>query len=96
LPIIRSKAVSIAQARQSLSALVNRVAYGGERIVLTRHGRNIAAIVPMNDLLRLAESGERDARGFLKELPEGMTPQQALVEALERELESPEDPRSSE
>lgn len=96
MPIIRTKAVSIAQARQSLSALVNRVAYGGERIVLTRHGRNIAAIVPMNDLRRLAGTGERDARGVLKELPKGMTPQQALVEALERELESPEDPEPSE
>ena len=96
MPIIRSKAVSIAQARQSLSALVNRVAYGGERIVLTRHGRNIAAIVPMNDLPKLTETDERDARGYLKKLPKGMTPQQALVEALERELESPEDPEPSE
>jgi prevent-host-death family protein len=42
--------VSTAEARQNLADLVNRVAYGKERIVLTRHGKEIAAIVPIEDL----------------------------------------------
>jgi methylated-DNA-[protein]-cysteine S-methyltransferase len=41
------------EARADFSAVVNRVAYGGERIVLERHGRHIAALVPMTDLARL-------------------------------------------
>ena len=32
------------------SDTLNRVAYGGERIVLRRRGRDLAAIVPMEDL----------------------------------------------
>lgn len=46
------------QARADLAELVNRVAYSGERVVLTRHGRPVAALVSAEDLElldRLAE-----------------------------------------
>jgi prevent-host-death family protein len=43
-------AVSVADARGDLAALLNRVAYGKERLVITRHGRELAAIVPVEDL----------------------------------------------
>ena len=46
-------AVTVADARSGLAELLNRVAYGKERLVITRHGREIAAIVPVEDL-RLA------------------------------------------
>jgi prevent-host-death family protein len=38
------------KARQEFSDTLNRVVYGGERIVLARRGRDLAAIVPMEDL----------------------------------------------
>lgn len=41
------------EARAAFADLVNRVAYGGERIVLERHGRHVAALVPMTDFARL-------------------------------------------
>lgn len=50
----------ISEARESFSTTVNRVAFGGERVVLTRHGRRVAAVVPIADL-DLLESLE-DAR----------------------------------
>ena len=50
----------VSEARESFSTTVNRVAYGGERVVLTRHGRRVAAVVPVEDL-DLLESLE-DAR----------------------------------
>jgi prevent-host-death family protein len=40
----------VTQARAELAELVNRVGYTGERIVLTRHGRPLAALVPVEDL----------------------------------------------
>lgn len=40
----------ISEARESFSTTVNRVAFGGERVVLTRHGRRVAAVVPIQDL----------------------------------------------
>ncbi len=56
---------SIGQVKRDISELVNRVAYRGERIVLTSRGNPKAAIVSIEDYLRLqqleqSETGSRD------------------------------------
>ena len=38
------------QARQEFSDTLNEVAFGHDRIVLSRHGKDVAALVPMSDL----------------------------------------------
>lgn len=38
------------KARDEFSDTLNRVAYTGERVVLRRHGKDVAAIVPIEDL----------------------------------------------
>jgi prevent-host-death family protein len=48
-----------AEARQDFAETVNRVAYGGERIVLHRRGRNLAALIPLEDLALLEELEDR-------------------------------------
>ncbi len=48
--------VSIGRVKRDISDLVNRVAYGGERIVLTSRGKPKAAIVSIEDYERLEES----------------------------------------
>src|SRR4051812_24120288 len=45
--------VPVTQARAEFADLVNRVVYGGERVVVTRHGKPIVALVPAADLERL-------------------------------------------
>lgn len=47
--------VSIGQVKRDISELVNRVAFGNERIVLTSRGKPKAAIVSLEDLARLQE-----------------------------------------
>jgi prevent-host-death family protein len=47
--------VSIGQVKRDISEWVNRVAYGGERIVLTSRGRPKAALVSIADLHQLAD-----------------------------------------
>ena len=42
--------VAITDAREGLADLVNRATYAGERVVLTRRGRPIAAIISAQDL----------------------------------------------
>ena len=39
--------------------MINQVAYGGERVVLDRHGKPIAAIIPIDDLTFLEEIEDR-------------------------------------
>ena len=45
--------VSIAEVKRSISTLVNRVAFGGERIILTSRGRPKAALISIEDLRKL-------------------------------------------
>lgn len=42
--------ITTAAARDSFSEVVNRAAFGKERVVLTRHGKPLAAIVPIEDV----------------------------------------------
>jgi prevent-host-death family protein len=80
-------AVSVADARSDLAELLNRVAYGGERLVITRHGRELAAIVPVEDV-KLADRlrrfvARKDVARALAELDAGKT---APWEQLRKEL----------
>ncbi|MDP9847834.1 type II toxin-antitoxin system Phd/YefM family antitoxin [Streptosporangium lutulentum] len=47
-------------ARGQLAELMGRVAYGGERIVLSRHGKPAVALVSIADLERLQAMAERE------------------------------------
>ena len=63
--------VSTVHARGHLSDLINRTAYGKERVVLTRRGKSLAALVPLEDLEVLEKLESRidleDARLALAE-----------------------------
>jgi len=47
--------ISTANARKNLSNIVNRVSFGKEPIILTRRGKDIAALVGMDELRLLEE-----------------------------------------
>jgi prevent-host-death family protein len=57
------KKLEATQARQEFSDTLNEVAFGHDRIVLRRHGKDIAALVPIRDLdlIERCEELERDA-----------------------------------
>jgi prevent-host-death family protein len=64
--------VSTVKAREQLSTVINRAAFGKERVVLTRRGKEIVAVVPIEDLRFLEELENRidldDARTALAEV----------------------------
>ena len=47
--------IPASEARTQFSDIVNKVAFGGERVVLQRHGKDVAAIVPVEDLQLIEE-----------------------------------------
>lgn len=53
--------IPVTQARAAFAELVNRVGYGGERVVMTRHGKPLVALVSAADLRRLEELDGREA-----------------------------------
>ncbi|MDQ3554470.1 MAG: type II toxin-antitoxin system Phd/YefM family antitoxin [Chloroflexota bacterium] len=48
-----NKAISVTDARDDFAELVNRVAYGNDRVIVARRGRELAAIVPVSDIALL-------------------------------------------
>ncbi|MCP9946671.1 type II toxin-antitoxin system Phd/YefM family antitoxin [Streptomyces somaliensis] len=50
--------IPVTQARAELADLINRVVYGGERVVVTRHGKPLVALVSAADLERLESTPE--------------------------------------
>jgi len=59
--------MSAAVAREHFAEVVNRVAYGKERIVLSRRGKPVAAMVSMDDLLLLQALEERADKAAVRE-----------------------------
>ena len=51
--------LSTVKARENFSDLVNRSAYGKERVVLTRRGKGVVAVVPIEDLKLLEAIEDR-------------------------------------
>jgi len=51
-----SRELTVTEARAQLADLVNRVAYSGDRIVLTRHGRPMAVLVSVDAAAAVAAS----------------------------------------
>ena len=69
-----SGSIDTSVARDSLADTLNRVSYSKERIVIRRHGKDLAALVPMEDLIFLEALEDRldleEARGALVEAGE--------------------------
>ena len=63
--------LSVNSVRKELAETLNRVAYKGERVVVERRGKGVAAIVPVGDLEFLESLEDRldldAARAALKE-----------------------------
>ena len=67
--------ISTAKARNNFSDVVNRAGYGKERVILTRRGKPIAAVVPIEDVEFLEELEDRaDLEAAREALAEGGKP----------------------
>ena len=71
--------MTVAEAKNRFSDVLRRAEYGGERIIVERHGKPVAVIVSTDDLRRLEAAEDaadlRDARLALTEAAqEGTVP----------------------
>lgn len=78
------KRLAASAVRESFAETLNRVAYQGERVVMHRRGKPVAALVPLEDLAALeALENQRDLAAARKALREkGSVP----LEKLKAEL----------
>lgn len=63
------------QAREKFSEILNEVSYGHERMMLQRHGKDVAAVISADDLKRFEELEDRaDLLEMENALSKGETP----------------------
>jgi prevent-host-death family protein len=72
MPIDLSQAISTSEARERFSDLINRASYGQERIILTRRGKPVAAVVPFEDVQWMEDVEDEEDMQAVKEAKEGI------------------------
>jgi prevent-host-death family protein len=74
-------------AKEQFPDLINRVVHNKERVILTRRGKEIAAIVPLEDLLLLQETQDRhDLREAIDALKEARHKGAMTLEQLKEDV----------
>lgn len=77
------KRLSTSEVRGDFAEIINRVSYKGERILLNRRGKDVAAMIPVEDLALLEALEDQwdveDARAALRDAGErGTIPWQKI------------------
>ena len=74
------KTITTADARKNFADIVNKVAYGKEPVILTRRGKEIAALISIEELKLLQKIEDivdiEDARKSLEELGDNISAQE--------------------
>lgn len=83
------RTIGMAEAKSKLADLVGQVAYAGQRFVLERRGRPMAALISMKEYERLKElAGEVAATSLPSPLPPQLLRRQEALVARARRLEA--------
>jgi len=61
-------AFSLSEAKSKFSDIINRIIYKKERILITKNGKKVAVILPIDELEKYKENGLIEARGALADL----------------------------
>ena len=79
--------INASEVREDFAEVLNRVAYRGERIVVHRRGKDVVALVPVDDVALLQALEDRiDLEDARKALAEAKTKGTVRWEALKTEL----------
>ena len=75
------KALSVAEAKASLSAAIREVE-GGSTVIITRHGKPVAALVSANDVAKLETLRAAGPQQGLASIAGGWAGSDRLVESI--------------
>ncbi len=79
--------INTVDAKEQFTDLVNRVAHSKERIILTRRGKEIAAIIPLEDLNLIQDSqNKHDLHEAIDALKEARNIGTISLEQLKEEI----------
>lgn len=81
--------ISLIDAKEEFTELVNRVVHNKDRIILTRRGKEVAALISLEDFHLLQSSqNESDLQEATEALKEARQQGTITLEALKAELDA--------
>ncbi len=84
-----STSMNTVDAKEQFTDLINRVAHSKDRIILTRRGKDVAAIIPIEDLnLILASQDKHDLHDAIDALKEIRNLGAVSLEQLKDKMDS--------
>jgi prevent-host-death family protein len=79
--------INTVEAKEQFTDLINRVAHNNERVILTRRGKEIAVIIPIDDLKVLQDSQDKyDLREAIDALKEARNAGTVSLDQLKEEI----------
>ena len=80
--------ISTVEARENFAEIINQAAYGKQRVILTRRGRELVAVIPLEDLNRLEAFEQNiDAKTLIAAANKRITEQKRQQQAHETAAE---------
>lgn len=81
--------ITTAEAQDQFAELINQVVHSKEHIILTRRGKEVAAIIPLEDLALLQElQNKHDLQEALNALKEARDQGSISIEKIKEEIGS--------
>ncbi len=66
------KVFSLSEAKSKFSDIINRIIYKKETIIITKKGKKVAVILPIDELKKYEEKGLIQAKGALADLDDSV------------------------
>ncbi len=63
---------SLSEAKSKFSDIINRIIYKKERILITKKGKKVAVILPIDELKKYRDNGLIQAKGALADLDDSV------------------------
>jgi prevent-host-death family protein len=82
-----TKTMTTIDAKENFTELLNHVSHSKERVILVRRGKDLVAVVPLEDLLLLETSQDKkDVREAVDALKESKAGSTITIEKLKEDL----------
>lgn len=80
--------INAADAKEQFAELINRVVHSKERVILTRRGKEIVAIIPFEDLEILQQSQDKsDLHEAIESLTEARNIGTLSLDSLKKDID---------
>lgn len=81
---------SLTEAKSKFSDIINRIIYRKEKITITKKGKEVAVILPIEEFKKIEEKGLIEAKGVLADIDDAVDEMVTLIYSARKSEKSRE------